>query len=308
MRKFVSFFIFLLFVAYSAPYAQAISVTPAVIDVRVAASERNDFSFLVTNDEKETISYAFSIQKFVPQGESGQPNFLPPSDTSGLPDWLFLDAPSITLRPGESRMIPVSLRVPNDASSGGHYAAIFLTQTTLNSAIGQNITAIPRIGVLVFATIDGSIIEKAVLNDFSIERSSVSHLPITFRATLENRGNVHITPSVSVEVQNMFGKTVALLDANEEKGRILPSSARRFSAVWQKSSVDQGASLFHHLQEEWRNWGFGFYKAKILSSIKSGPLEIKHVSFQVWPWRTMLLVVAVMTLLIAVYRSLRNKR
>lgn len=301
---------FLLFVLGLLPLAEvrAITVSPATVEVRSAVGKRQDFSFVVTNDQNETLAYAFNIQKFIPRGETGQPFFLPSTDLNGLPEWLFLEAPTVQLRPGESRRVAVSLRVPQDAPSGGHYAAIFLTQTSLNASAGQNVIAIPRIGVLVFATVDGLLLEKASVKDVKVVQPHINRLPVSLQTFVENLGNVHVEPSVEVEVVDMFGKSQVIIDANKEKGRVLPSSTRVFLAEWKRASVDDGSGFFYELQQEWRNWGFGVYKARIKTSLGSRLIDDRTISFQVWPSRTISSAFLVLGAFIVILLKLRRKR
>lgn len=284
----------------------AISVGPALVDVSVDAGKQTDFSILVTNEEQEALSFALTIQKFIPQGDSGRTYFLPASDTSGLPDWLYLEAPTITLRPGESRRLPVSLRVPNDATPGGHYAAIFLTQTSLDTSAGQNVSAIPRIGVLVFATVNGTLVERIALRDASAEQVDSSRLPVRFTAVIENQGNVHVQPKIQIEIVNAFGNTVAEIDANTDEGRVLPGSKRVYQAEWAKARVDDGQGFLHGLEQELRNWGLGWYEARIQVASRVGDAGEMRVRFQVWPWRTLLVGAAFVLVLVMAYKLVRK--
>lgn len=235
------------------------------------------------------MSYALSMQKFIPQGDSGRVLFLPLEDTSGLPDWLFLDAPTLTLRSGESRTLQVSLRVPNEATPGGHYAAIFLTQTGLTQDADQNVSAIPRIGVLVFATVNGNVVERIALADARVEQLSASHLPARFIVEVENQGNIHVQPKVSIEIANVFGKTIATLDANEADGRILPGSKRIFFQEWNRNTGNDGVGFWHELQQEWQNGGIGWYEARVHVSSRVGDAGEAQIRFQIWPWRSMII-------------------
>lgn len=289
--------------------AQAISVGPAIIDVQANPGSTQDFSFTVTNEEQESLSYAITIQKFIPQGEEGRTQFLPESDTNGLPDWMFVDAGSLTLRPGESRRVAVSLRVPNDATPGGHYAAIFLTQTNLDTAAGQNVSAIPRIGVLVFATISGSLNERVVLRESSVDQSVYSALPVRFRLAIENQGNVHVQPSVSVEVKNMFGNTVAKIDGNPDASRILPGSSRRFVFDWQKVPPQEKDGFWAATKNEWNNFAIGFYEAHVTVTTEHVGISGESIlRFQVWPWHMGLLGLGVFVLIVLVIGFVRRRR
>ena len=288
--------------------ARAISVSPAIVDVSVDMGQRKEFSVLVTNEEAKTLTYALSIQKFIPQGDSGRAQFLPPQDTSGLPDWLFLDAPTITLRSGESKRVSVSLRVPDDASSGGHYAAIFFTQTNLDTTLGQAVSAIPRIGVLVFTTVNGTMIERLVLNQARVEQVSGSYLPVRFVVDIENQGNIHVQPAIRIDVTNVFGQAVATIDGNDTRGRILPGSKRLFTSNWTKETIQSDGSFWSELKREWRNGAIGWYQAKIQVSSRVGAAGEVMVSFQVWPWRSISVLIVSLLIVISVLLSARRAR
>ena len=266
---------------------QAISVSPAIIDVTADAGKQTDFSILVTNEESETLSFALTIQKFIPLGDGGATQFLPQEDTSGLPDWLYLEAPTLTLRAGESRRMPVSLRVPNDATPGGHYAAIFLTQTSLDTAAGQNVSAIPRIGVLVFATVSGTVVERLALRNARSEQLDGSHLPVQFHVDIENQGNIHVQPEVKIEITNIFGQTVATIDGNSADARILPGSKRALTSSWSKTDEKAGVGFWESLKQEWGNGGIGWYQARVQVSSRAGEAGESIIGFQVWPWRSL---------------------
>ncbi|MCE9586474.1 hypothetical protein K8R04_04120 [Candidatus Uhrbacteria bacterium] len=287
---------------------KAISVGPGLVDVTVDAGKQTDFSILVTNEEAQTLSFALTIQKFIPQGDSGQVEFLSPNDTSGLPDWLFLEAPTLTLRSGESRNVSVSLRVPNDATPGGHYAAVFLTQTSLDTSAGQNVSAIPRIGVLVFATVNGNVVEKVALREARVEQISGSHLPARFIVTVENNGNVHVLPSVRIDITNVFRQTVASLDGNTVDSRVLPGSARVFTSDWIKGSGVSDGGFWNELKQEWSNGAIGWYEARIRVSSRVGDSGETLVRFQVWPWRSLSIGFGLILLLTFAYIGMRRSK
>jgi hypothetical protein len=305
LRFLLSFFS--LIILLSGNTAHAISVGPAIIETSVEAGSISDFSFVVTNEENTTLSYALTIQKFIPLGEEGRTTFLPPTDTSGLPEWMFLEAPTLTLRPGESKRVAVSLRVPNEAAPGGHYAAIFLTQTNLDTSVGQNVAAIPRIGILVLATIKGNLNERLVLQQADVDHDIYSSLPVRFRMSVENQGNTHVQPKVQITVSNMFGNIVAKVDGNADAGRVLPGSRRTFVADWAKESGESTSGFWNSVVQEVKNFGIGPYEARItVSSPNITNAGEAIVRFQVWPWRLGVLTIVGLAGLFIVWKGLKR--
>lgn len=288
--------------------AKAISVGPGIVDVAVDAGKQTDFDFVVTNEEFQTLTFALTIQKFLPQGDSGQVKFLSADDTTGLPDWLFLEQPTLTLRAGESKKISVSFRVPSDATPGGHYAAIFLTQTSLDTEAGQNVSAIPRIGVLVFATVNGNVQERLGGPVVTVDPTMTSHLPVRFNVELENLGNIHVLPTVQIDITNVLGQTVATLDGNELRGRVMPGSNRVLTSEWRKNASEEDSGFWYELQQEWRNGGIGWYKANVRVSSRVGEAGTTSVSFQVWPWRSLIIGFVMLVTLFLGFSSMRRSR
>lgn len=305
LRKFAACFFFVgLFLV--APSAHALSVNPAIHDIEIDPGRTEVRNITLRNDETTSETYLITIQKFIPRGEFGQQEFLDPADTSGLPEWMFVDRPEITLAPGQSVNVPVSLRVPADAKSGGYYAALFLSR---KQAIDEQVAMLPRIGILFFVRVNGPVIEKIALNDFATDANEAyEHLPVGFRVALTNEGNVHLVPEGQIVVKNVFGSTVAKLNINAESAKILPGSQRVLLSAWSKGRPFEGSGYWHGLQQELTHFAIGPYEASLTLS-GSGvqePIE-SVVSFSVWPWRTgvaMLGVAAALVLLFFVFKKL----
>ncbi|MEK7473986.1 MAG: hypothetical protein AAB668_04715 [Patescibacteria group bacterium] len=263
----------------------ALSVNPAIHDVEIDPGRTQVLNITLENDEAVTQTYLIGIQKFIPQGEFGQQQFLDPSDTSGLPEWMFVERPEVTLEPGRSATLPVSIRVPGDAKSGGYYAALFLSQ---KQSSGEQVAMLPRIGILFFVRVNGPVIEKLSLNDFALDADgSYEYLPVGFRMRLTNEGNVHLVPEGTINVKNMFGSTVAKIRVNPDGAKILPDSNRVFLSAWSKGAVSSGSGYWHGLLQELSHFAVGPYTATLELSGRGFATPVDSVvTFSVWPWRT----------------------
>ena len=167
MRAFFRRFILTIAIALVPASALAFSVSPAIIEISVEPGTSQVTYVRVTNDSQVPHAYAFSIQKFIPKGESGQQEFLPISETDGLPDWMHLDRASLTLRAGESANLPVAIRVPSTAKPGGYYAALFFSEDTQLPSGGGTAT-VARTGVLFLVTVPGDAAADLRLRSFEI--------------------------------------------------------------------------------------------------------------------------------------------
>ncbi len=233
--------------------AQAMEVRPPILEVSARAGESTGGVFLLKNTELVEKTYVFRIQGFVPQGDQGQQVFLPPTDTQGLPSWLYLRTPRVTLAPGATVAVPFLFRPPQGVGAGGYQAVIFVEP--VNPRQMEGVVLGRRIGVLVFATVEGDVRRSLLISSFQrvSPRWSASFSP-RFEAVLRNGGEAHEVPSGRVMIKNVFGqiKESFSLQSAERVARILPRSERRFFL----------ASTRRHAWID--GWGVGWYRAELL--------------------------------------------
>ncbi|KAA0206698.1 hypothetical protein EDM68_01165 [Candidatus Uhrbacteria bacterium] len=273
------------------PHASALTVHPAIQDIEIDPGQTETRTVTLENDEATVQTYVFSIQKFVPKGEFGQQQFLDSSDMSGLPEWMYVDRSEVTLAPGQALSLPITIRAPEDANAGGYYAALFLSRT---QAAGEELAMLPRVGILFFVRVSGPAIERLILEDFATDSdSSYAHLPVGFRVSILNEGNVHLAPEGTITVRNAFGSTVAKLRVNAEGGNILPDSRRVYRVAWIKGPVPEGGGYWQGLLRELSNFAFGPYRAtlELRGDGFAQPMR-SEIAFSVWPWRTFVALVA----------------
>lgn len=282
---------------------RAFTMTPTMTDVAIEPGTSYVGNVDVGNDEKIAQTYYISIQKFIPKGEEGQQEFLPPSETAGLPNWISFDRASFTLKPGESKRLPYAIKVPANAAPGGYYAVTFFS----NVPPGENadhITIGSRAGMLLFVTVKGQLTEQMSLTDFALETpAAVDRLPVSFRVTVQNEGNVHILPEGTLTIRNVFGSTVARLPLNRSRNRVLPNAKRRLALDWYNEMPKEGSGFWHDAGEEWKNFAIGPYQATLELSSPSvvGP-SVQTVRFSIWPWRLGVLLVVGIGLLLFLAR------
>ncbi len=276
---------------FSSVGASAISVNPAIHDLAIDPGQSETRTITIVNDERVAQTYALTIQKFIPKGEYGQQEFLPMSDTSGLPEWMFVDKPEITLQPGQTGTVQVAVRVPQSAPGGGHYAALFFSK---RQSADEQVAMLPRLGVLFFVRVNGPVQERLSLKDFVLDQTGAySDLPVGFRISVVNEGSVHAIPRGMIEVTNVFGMKVATLDANQDDSRVLPGSTRVLSSSW---------------REEVGSWFvIGPHKATVKMS-GAGFIggEERSVSFSVWPVRALGMIFGSLIVLILAFFILKK--
>ncbi|MCK9361861.1 hypothetical protein M0Q28_06605 [Patescibacteria group bacterium] len=285
--------------------ASALSVNPAIHDVTIDPGKVETRTITIENDEAIPQTYVVGIQKFIPKGELGQQEFLDPTDTEGLPEWMYVDKPEVTLAPGTQGTIQVAIRVPTNAPAGGYYAALFLSRKQLAQ---EQVAMLPRLGILFFVQVNGALTEKLSVRSFQTDADvTYEHLPVGFRTSIVNEGNVHLVPSGTIRIKNMLGATVASIPANAESSRVMPGSERVVSTSWSKGKLVEGSGFISGLMQELMHFGIGRYSATVRMEGRgfSQPVE-STTHFMVWPWRTAVAFVVLVSLLVALFFAFKK--
>lgn len=249
-KRFISIVTALCFVALSVfimPKAsiaqgagQGLEISPPLLDIKADPGETVKTKIRVRNVTKESLVVKAQFEDFVASGEDGQPKILLNSDEQSpysIKDWL--SAPeSVTLASQQRAEIEVAIVVPQDASPGGHYGVIRFTGTPPELE-GTGVSLSASVGTLVLVNISGDVTESAKVAELfaskSGKRSSLfEYGPIDFTTRVENTGNIHLQPKGTLQVTNMFGKTVYVGQINQDSRNVLPGSIRKFEQSMDK--------------------------------------------------------------------------
>ena len=295
------FSVFLTFFFIGAYGAQAITVSPVIVDEELAPGMSKTGDLMIINDTGKDVVFYSVIQSFVPKGEEGDQKYLAETDVAGLPSWIHLETNKVALTKGETRHIKYKIDIPPNAEPGGHYATVFFSTSPPNLkdvAIG----IASKTGILFLIRVSGDVVEKANIESFRSNQNLFTHLPAMLSLRIKNTGNVHIRPIGTLEVRNMWGGVVARVQANPRKSAVLPNSIRRLDTWWIKSDdIDKNSGFIAELKNEWRNFALGRYTARV--NVKYGkaniPLPEQEVSFWVFPWAIILVLVVILILLLS---------
>ena len=128
-----------------------------------------------------------------------------------------------------------TIAVPEDASPGGHYAAIVVATRPgqLEGGSGAGISS--GVTSLFFLRVPGDVVEEGAIRDFYAEKSVVQSPSARFALRFENTGNVHLVPEGTIVITNMWGKERGRIDINKVNtfGNVLPESTRKFEFLWE---------------------------------------------------------------------------
>ena len=113
------------------------------------------------------------------------------------------------------------------------------------------------------------------------EKSFFENGPVTFETRFQNDGNVHLAPTGTITIKNMFGSVVETLQLDQQN--VLPDSVRRTLATW-----DPGFSV-------------GKYTAELSATAGDAAISLSdEISFTIFPWKVLVPVLLAVVALVVV--------
>jgi|GEM_PF-1559141 len=208
-------------------------------------------SVRVLNNKEETVVvklYASDATNTV----DGSFTLLPEeSEKKAMGSWIKLAVDEVEIPAKSEKIIPFSVNIPENADVGDHMGGIVMREmeTEENTNIpGTGVKIITCVGVRIYETVPGD-----VRKDFDITRFDWRFEPsrkpswiknfldinkkTLFFTGIKNKGNVRISPKITIDIKNIFGRTVAHLP-DQEAGVIFPGDEVNEAPVtWEKMPI-----------------------------------------------------------------------
>nr|WP_233186186.1 DUF916 domain-containing protein [Thermotoga sp. KOL6] len=178
-----------------------LSIEPADVEIKAIPGSFRSEIVKVSNLGNETLSVNGKVLplKYDLYGE-----LLPEEDRGKAPEWISLRPSSFTLRPGQSRNVRLSVKIPKDFT-GAYYAdVLFRTTKGLQTEAGANL--------LIFAGKEENITKSASASvSYEIKENGI-YVDIVF----ENTGNYHLNPQIAFGLNKIIPQQVT------DEGLIIP--------------------------------------------------------------------------------------
>lgn len=289
--------------------AKAITLIPPMLEFGLTKGEPTKTSIKIFNETTAPVELYTEVKNFTASGDSGQPSFdFSDTEQIGFSTWVSVPKGPITVAPGARYEVAVTINTPKDADPGGHYAAVFFT--TSPPADGQ-VRIASKIGTLLLAEVSGEIKESGNITEFNTvsNKKGFTRLPVAYYTLFRNTGNIHLRPTGTIAITNMFGKEQAKLNFNSSNGATLPNSSRRYESIWEKQSVNETtgnfwSSFWNEYSNEKANFAIGRFSAKlnITAGTANSVTANATTTFWVIPWHILLvwLVIVVLAVLLLI--------
>lgn len=259
--------------------AEALVVAPNRVTQAVDVGETFNKKIHVTNETTTDQIYSVSIQPF----EFGLQGELLLNQGSTTPvSWLSVDQTQITLSPGQTVEVTLTVTIPADAQSGGYAASVVVTPSAESTEVVSS--------TQVMLNVKGGLQQAAEFSVFSVNDTVFKPGDqIEFQVEFQNTGNANLTPIGQIDLyrgEDWIGD----IPLNPKKQMVLAGAKREFSVNWSSTL------------------GFGKYTAVATIAAENDlQVESQPVTFWILSWeRVIPVVVALITFLIAASVLLRH--
>jgi hypothetical protein len=213
-----------------------LKVSPVRSDVTVAPGASSKVSTFITNLTAAPILVHPIENDFVAGDEKGTPSLVLDENSYAPTHSLkrfMVPLTNITVAPGETKQVDVTITVPKTAQAGGYFGAIRFAPAADGS--GRNVNLSASVASLILMTVPGPATEQLNLTNFDVQQNGSTgsnfRTPedIGLLLRFENKGNLQESPFGQIYVQK-GKKVVYTYNFNQKDPRqtILPDSARRW--------------------------------------------------------------------------------
>lgn len=290
----------------------SLQVTPSPLVATVKPGTTTTLEMNIRNTNSKAQKLKMGLRTFTVDENSGQVN-LGNSEPPDVKDFVSFASPTFDVEAGAIFTQKITVDTPKNA--GFTYSfAITISRNDANlpqTSTGAKIKGSVAVFTLLNVDKPGST-RKFELGQFSVGRHVYEFLPATFSVKLKNTGNTLVQPKGNFYIQRGSNdqSPLMVLPLNDSGGYILPSSSRTFTASWKdgfphyETDPNDPNGTKKHLVWDWgslSHFRFGKYTAKIVAIYDDGQRDVpvtSEVTFWVIPWRIILGLVVVMSLLI----------
>lgn len=232
-RKLVSFalLIILLGIPAQAQAAKGIGVTPGLQEVEIRQGDTEArFEVTVSNSTDAKVDFRLNTIDFGALDESGGVAFLGKTGQEtyaySLSRWMQLDRNELTVDPGKTEIVNVTIRNEDSLSPGGHYGAVLVTTREGGQVQNDSVAMLPGASTLVLLKKYGGETYDLKLESIKANKPFFG-LPQAAILRFENAGNIHVVPRGTLDLTGPFGSKLANGVVNEASSYVLPGSFRQ---------------------------------------------------------------------------------
>jgi hypothetical protein len=225
---------FMVAATHAQTHKNGLSITPLTFDYSLQEGDTKTGKFYLSNIGDEDLNIKVTTKNFSAQGEDGDVALTSESKQYALSSWISV-SPETALLPAKSKTPFIfTINVPKNAEPGGHFGSVVFA-TESDSKLNETGARVSQeVAGLILVETPGEITEKANILSLGTEKGFYEFGPVNFITRVKNDSTVHIKPSGTITITDMFGKKEII---SVESKNILPEATRKLPAIWNKHSL-----------------------------------------------------------------------
>ena len=226
-----------------ATFASEISIRPFLIDLTMVPRESVSETIVLTNEYPARKAILYATVNEISVGIDGEVNeFMSPvmtDRTNTVTSWVEISRGRIELPAGETKEIPLSVKIHPFAEPGEYHVFIGFAETKKRDTAEQMALAGDVDGVIVKITIIDERTTSMRISSMVVDRLVTNAEQQQVSITVENSGEIGSAPTGEVIFYNRRGYEVAALPVNTV-GEIVPAGSSKTFAVPVPTNVEIG--------------------------------------------------------------------
>jgi hypothetical protein len=292
-----------------------LTTSPLPINLSAKPGTSVSTDLRVKNSGPKTEYLKVELLKFKAYGDTGKPQLIDREPGDNYFDWVSFSQSKFYAEPNVWNTIKMTINVPKSAAFGYYYAITFSRVNPPKTNDDRQTTLAGGTSTLVLLEVPVPGAKRSVeVSSFTANRKFYEYLPVSFSITLSNTGQVHVAPSGTLFILR-GNKQVAAIPINPDKGNVLPSSTRTFTASWADgfpvytNKTENGQVLTDDKGQPIQSlkWDLskisklriGKYTAKLVMVYDDGQRDVPiegTLSFRVLPWKLLIILFFVLVL------------
>lgn len=286
-----------------------VTISPVFFNLSTNPGEKVSSQLKVRNDNNFTEYFRIDLAKFRPTQtvDGAQPVIQELSPGDEFANWIKFDTEEFTLGPDQTKTIKFTISPPKEAALGYYYSILINRIQEKEAGKRQTVIKGSAAASVLLDVRSPNARRELELVDFSTDRAFYEYFPISFKAVVKSKGNIHIVPVGDIFIDWGGKKEIVSIPFNPGRGNVLPQTQRNFTETWDDAFIVRVPKMENDKQVKDKkgnlvyttHWDFtkanklriGRYTAHLLMIYDNGQRDIPveaSVSFWVVPWKLLL--------------------
>lgn len=264
---------------------ESITLSPVKERYTLDAGSSKTDELTVVNDGETAYDFIVYARPYSVHNETyDNPDFTSQTPTTDVYQWVQVSQAKYHVNAGQTVKVPYTIRVPQNATPGGHYGVLFAETQPADTSGGNSVVRKKRVGMIIYATVNGQFQMGGEGLGTSIPFLQF-HAPLSATSRIKNTGNSDFVVNSTYRITDLFGGEKYRVNKDYV---VLPQTTRLMTFNWDNAP-----------------W-FGLFKTEVKTSFLDQNNDTSKLVLLVPRW--LLIVLAVTIAGGVIYALLRRRR